>query len=477
MRTSLFTHELVWAIISINHSMLLRTRLTLMFTLITGFILLICSISVYFFTARYRAIEFEERLSKKIDATARLYADIEEVDARLLRIIQQQELGTIPNEQILIYNLDREEVYSSTENTFFQPDSGFIEEVTKNRNYFGKHGIYEMLGKVYEGKGGTFIVIAGGHDKFGLSKLRNLKNVLIVVTLGGILIFLLSGWFFTLRALKPVSVIVSKAEQMSPEKLHERLDEGNGKDELGRMAKAFNQLFERIDEAFKLQKTFVANASHELRTPLTIITGQLELLLLKPDNEGNMKASVESVLEDMKRLNRITNALLLLAQTEHNSREMTISAVQLDDVLWQVINELKNSRPDVRFHVNFETAPQSEADFCAEGNVLLFRTVILNICDNASKFSSDGQVFVILDYNEDYVRFVCTNHGKTIPSSEVKFLFQPFFRSSNSSGVRGHGLGLAMADKIMKLHQGNIRVESLSDTTTFAVEFRHKLVD
>ncbi|MCB0820791.1 MAG: HAMP domain-containing protein, partial [Bacteroidetes bacterium] len=339
----------------------------------------------------------------------------------------------------------------------------------------GQSGIYEMLGKIYEGKGGTFIVIAGGYDKFGLSKLRNLKNVLIIVTLGGILIFLLSGWFFTLRALKPVAGIVSKAEQMSPENLHERLDEGNGKDELGRMARAFNQLFERIEEAFKLQKTFVANASHELRTPLTIITGQLELLLLKPETEGHVKASIEEILEDMKRLNRITNALLLLAQTEHNSNDMTVSPVQLDDVLWQVINELKYSRPDIRFHVNFLTPPQSESDFRAEGNALLFRTVILNICDNACKFSSDSQVYVSLDYDNKYVKFICTNYGKAVPAEELKFLFQPFFRSTNSTGVRGHGLGLALVDKIVKLHEGQINVESASEKTTFTIEFRHSL--
>ncbi|MEX1188332.1 MAG: ATP-binding protein [Bacteroidia bacterium] len=457
--------------------MLLRTRLTVLFAGITGCILLICSISVYFFSSRYRGLEFEERLQQKIEATARLYADIDEVDARLLRIIQQQELGVLPNEQIQIFSIDGEEVYRSDEIRYFEVPKEFVSIVISNGIDYTRIGIFEVFGKIYKGKSGTFIVVGGGYDKFGLSKLRNLRNVLVLVTLGGILIFFISGWIYTGRALKPISGLISQAENMTPENLKARLDEGNGKDELARMAKAFNLLFERIEAAFKLQKTFVANASHELRTPLTIITGQLEVLLLKPRNEEEYKLAVEAILDDIKRLNRITNALLLLAQTEKNRSELPINHVRIDEILWQVRSELMKSHSEYEVKVSFIKQPKEESDFAIEGSELLIRTALINIAENACKFSKNKTAIISLDYDGNTVIIICEDHGIGISENEMKLLFQPFFRSTAVTAYQGHGLGLALVDKIIKLHSGTIRVESVvGEFTRFEIKLNHEYI-
>lgn len=446
--------------------MQLRSRLTILFAGITGCILLICSVAIYFFSAQFREQDFEDRLKKKIDATARLYVDIDEVDARLLRIIQQQELGVLPNEQIQIFSLNGIEVYRSDEVRYFEISKDFISEVVKSGENYTKIENFEVFGKIYEGKSGTFIVIAGGYDKFGLSKLRYLRNILMIVTLGGIFIFILSGWVYAGRALSPISRVISQAEEMTPDNLGARLNEGNGNDELARMAKTFNHLLDRIETSFRLQKTFVANASHELRTPLTIITGQLEVVLMREREAADYKATIESVLEDIKRLNLISNTLLLLAQAEKERTDILLGRLQVDELLWLVRSSLLKNHPEYAISVQFLKTPEHELDFSVQGNEHLLRTAIQNVAENACKFSDDKKAEVLLDYSETYVTLIIKDNGKGIPEQELKLIFQPFFRSKTVTQYPGHGLGLAMVDKIIKLHKGEIEVESEVDKYT-----------
>lgn len=448
--------------------MLLRTRITLLFTTVSGILLILFSLTIYYLTSWYRIIEFEERLQKKIVATSRLFADIDEVDARLLRIIQQQELGVLPNEQIKVFSLNGEELYRSDEIKYFQVPKDFLEDVKNGEANYLQIENFEVFASVYKGKSGTFIVVAGGFDKFGFSKLRNLRNTLFIVTLIGIFLFSIISWIFSGRALLPISRVISQAEGITPDNLSIRLDEGNGQDELARMAKAFNQLLERIEIAFNAQKIFVASASHELRTPLTMIQGQLEVLVMKDRNQDEYKNVVQSTLEDIKRLSNISNQLLLLSQMERNINEIKILELRIDELIWEVRNELLKVYPYYSVSVNFLSTPEDEVNLVIEGNAQLISTAFHNLIENACKFSDDNQCNVEIGFNENEIIFRCSDQGIGIDSKELELLFQPFYRSSAARQFQGHGLGLSMVDRIVRLHKGNISVNSSSLTgTTF----------
>lgn len=455
--------------------MQLRTRLTIIFTLIAGLILLICSITIYYFSALYREAEFEQRLQKKLSATARLYADIDEVDARLLRIIQQQELGILPNEQITVHSLSGEELYRSDEVHYFEVTKTFLSSVKEFGEYFEQIGVFEVFGKLYQGKSGTYIFIAGGFDKFGYSKLRNLRNVIIVVTLIGLVILSLGGWIYAGRALKPIDHLIKQASEMTPDRLNLRLQVGETQDELSRMARVFNQLFDRIEAAFKSQKTFVANASHELRTPLALISGQLEVLLMKPRTNQEYLQSVESVLEDIRRLSTISNRLLLLAQTEKSPEQLPVAPVRIDELLWSVKSELRKSKPEYQVQVRFVDIPEEEQWMILEGNAQLLETAFLNIADNACKFSNNKQCSIVAEFKESSIEISFSDQGIGIPAEELALLFQPFFRSAQAVQFPGHGLGLAMVKKIVDVHLGDLSVVSQPGVgTTFTVKFFRK---
>ena len=123
--------------------------------------------------------------------------------------------------------------------------------------------------------------------------------------------FFVAGWFYSGRALKPISDVVKKVEEISITSLNLRVFEGNGKDEIGRLAKTFNNMLERLETSFGMQKNFIANASHELRTPLTSINGQLEVLMMKDRSTDDYKSALGSVLDDIKSLIDLSNRLLL----------------------------------------------------------------------------------------------------------------------------------------------------------------------
>ncbi len=140
---------------------------------------------------------------------------------------------------------------------------------------------YEVLGTLYTAGSDQYVVIAAATDPEGSIYLSKLRIILIIVCFISLLLFFVTGWLYSGRAFKPISDMVKKVEEITITSLDLRINEGNGTDEIGRLAKTFNNMLERLETAFAVQKVFIANASHELRTPLTSINGQLEVLMMK----------------------------------------------------------------------------------------------------------------------------------------------------------------------------------------------------
>src|SRR5690606_31852147 len=164
----------------------------------------------------------------------------------------------------------------------------------------------------------------------------------------------LSGWFYAGRALRPISKVVNQVADISIINLDQRVDEGNGKDEIAQLARTFNEMLSRLEASFLLQKNFIANASHELRTPFTAITGRLEVTLLSTRNNDEYRAVIESVLEDIRSLNKLFNKLLLLAQASTEDRERKMQHLRVDELLWQTKDELIKLSPTYQITIDLD---------------------------------------------------------------------------------------------------------------------------
>jgi signal transduction histidine kinase len=440
--------------------MKIRTRLTIQFLLIVAMIMILASLSIYISSAGYRKEDFYDRLKNKANITARLLIEVEEVDANLLKKIEKDNPVSLPKEKIIIYDFNNQVLYSSDEDNTIIVNDQLLDDIRLEGEVRFRQKEFEVLGFLFTAQYDRFVVIAAASDIFGINKLNNLRNILILVSASSLLLFLIAGWFYSGRALKPISGVIKQVDKITISSISSRVDEGNGKDEIALLAHTFNKMLGRLETAFKAQKNFIANASHELRTPLTAITGQLEVLLIKDRPEEDYRQVLHSVLEDMKGLNHLSNRLLLLAQASSEVPETDFKPVRVDDIAWQAREDMIRRNKDYNINITLGEEIDDEMKMTVYGDEQLIRTAIINLMDNGCKYSPDRKVKVHIAADNNDLSINFSDQGIGIEQEDLVHIFEPFRRGKNVSKIKGHGIGLSLVEKIVNLHQGKIRIES-----------------
>lgn len=438
----------------------IRKKLTYQFVSIVAVILLFSLAAIYILFAESRKEEFYDRLSKKAILAAQMLIDIAEIDADLLRKIEKNNPLSLSNEKIIIYDYKNKVLFSSDEDSIIKISPDLINKVRLYDEIKLKQKPYEMIGQFYKGQYDRIVVFAAATDIYGMKKLVKLRFILLIVFIVSLAIVYFSGRIYAARALKPVSKIISEVDNISISNLNRKIDEGNGKDELAQLANTFNKMLQRLETAFRTQKNFIANASHELRTPLTILTGQLEVLLLKKRNTEEYHQTLHSILDEIKNLNHISDRLLLLAQTSSDFSESGFVPFRIDEPLWQAQTEITKRNCDYIVSINFSEKIDNDEILHVFGNDLLLKTAFGNLMENACKYSDNHKVDVCLDIVDDFIKINFSDSGFGISNDELKMIFQPFYRGKNQINIKGHGLGLSLVEKIVLLHKGTIEVES-----------------
>ena len=438
----------------------IRTTLTLRFIFITAVIILLASVLVYVFSADYREEDFYNRLQNKANNTATLLIEVDEVDTDLLRKLERDNPVSLPNEKIIIYNFQDTILFSTDEEGVINIDSEFLNKIRLEDEVRFQQGKYEGLGFLFKGRYDRFVVIAAAIDIYGYKRLKNLVYILFTVFAISIAIVSVSGWFFAGKALEPIARVINRVEEISIASLNLRVDEGNGQDEIAQLAQTFNSMLSRLETSFQTQKNFIANASHELRTPLTAITGQLEVTLLNNRSQEDYKEVINSVLDDIKHLNRLSNRLLLLAQTTAADREQKMALQRADELIWQAKEDLLKHNPDFVINIDLDESLDDESKLTIRGDEQLMRTAMSNLIENGCKYSADHRSHVFMTSSQFGLTLIFRDQGIGIPQRDLTNIFEPFYRGSNTTNIKGHGIGLSMVKGIVKLHNGLIQVTS-----------------
>ncbi len=438
----------------------IRKKLLYQFIAIVALILLLSSLAIYFSFSGTRREEFYDRLSSKAKMVAQMLIEIDEINADLLYRIEKNNPVSLPNEKIIIYDYQNNIVYNTDEDHVLNITPELINDVRLADEVRLKQKPFEMVGQFYTGQYDRYVVFAAATDIFGLGKLQRLRIILLIVFFLSLIIVFFSGRMFASRALNPISDIMSQVDAIGISNLDARVSEGNGKDELARLSHTFNKMLERLETAFKTQKNFIANASHELRTPLTVITGQLEVILMNARKNEEYRNTIISVLEDIKNLNLISNRLLLLAHASSEFSEADFILVRIDDLLWQARKEILKRNDQYQVHINFSETIDDELKLMVRGNELLIKTALTNLIDNGCKYSNDHTSEIFVNHENNHVIIHFSDNGIGIPEEEIRMIFQPFYRARNAIGIKGHGIGLSLVERIISLHKGNITVKS-----------------
>lgn len=442
--------------------MQIRNKLTLRFAIVVGSLLLAFSLIIYLLSANYRKQEFNQRLKEKCVNTAKLLIDVKEIDNNLLRIIDSSNYSVLIGVEVTVFDyFKKSKIYSSSKSSSILIDEDLLSKIRNDGEYSFKQGDREALGLLYSNDFRRFVVIASAIDIYGMDKLQNLLLVLTIGFVVSILVIILIGRYFSWQALKPIINVISEVSSISANNLAQRVNEGNGHDEIAHLAITFNKMLGRIERAFKVQKIFVSNASHELRTPLASITSQIEVVLMNDREPNEYKKVLSSVLDDAKSLTNLSNNLLEIARSEHEISSMQLSKIRLDELLIETQSEFLLTNPELKIEIEIsDNTGDDDHDMSVLGNENLLKLVFINLFDNAFKFSNNMPVTVFIDYKKENVVLKVADSGIGIASADIPHVFEPFYRAPNAHDKRGHGIGLSLINNIVRLHRGSVHINS-----------------
>ncbi|MDX5421896.1 MAG: HAMP domain-containing histidine kinase [Hymenobacteraceae bacterium] len=435
--------------------MTFRTRLTITFTALVAAIIMVLSLFIYFFSERYTRNEFLTRLRERAYVTAQVYLEEDELSRRSFEKVRNQFLQKLPEEVVYIYTKDREPAFRLDTVTLNTTDYIF-DYMDEHQTIDFKVNGRQWVGLSYSDNQGEFYILISAVDRYGQSKLRNLQRVLIICFLCSVVSVYVVGRFLSRLVLRPIADIVQQVNKIRASNLHLRLQQPGDKDEVAELSRTFNQMLDRLETSFDMQKNFISNASHELRNPLTAISGEIEVALLRQRSPEEYIASLETLQKETNRLEKLTSDLLNLAQTGFDEAEVRQEEVRLDELAMDCVAELRQS--PVRLEM--EEMPDNPQALTIRGSYSLLRIALQNVLENALKFSDHQEVLLKLHFRGSELELQVQDKGIGIPAVDLPHIFQPFYRASNARGRSGTGIGLSLTEKIVKLHGGTLHVSS-----------------
>jgi heavy metal sensor kinase len=277
------------------------------------------------------------------------------------------------------------------------------------------------------------------------------------------------GWFFASRALKPFEEITETAEKINYENLNAKIETAHKEDEIQRLVQSFNAMVKRLDDSFRQMRKFNADAAHELRTPLAILQGETEVALRLQNLPEELRSVLASNLEELDRLTRIVNDLLTLSEAEAGTRVPEKKPTDIKELLEDLVDQMRLLASDRNLRIDV----QCSSELWIDADKLWIRRAVLNLLDNAIKYSKDrGTIEVLAGREDSNVKLRVRDSGIGIHPADLPYIFDRLYRAdpARSRVSGGAGLGLALVKWIVEAHGGTIRVDSVPDRgTTFEI--------
>jgi heavy metal sensor kinase len=283
--------------------------------------------------------------------------------------------------------------------------------------------------------------------------LRNLRFSLLFLLPLTVILTGLSGVFLVQLTLRPVDQMIETIHQITAENLKLRLIIPGTKDEIESLAKTFNQMIARLDEAFTIQRQFMEDISHELKTPLSVLKGELEVTLKKIRSPQEYETILHSSLEEVNHLAGIVENLLTLARFDAKTTTLQAVSLDLNLLLKDAVEAIQVLA--IQKNVTLQLNSAHTVEILADKNQL--KRLVINILDNAIKYTQPGgKISIDLRQQKDSADIDITDTGIGIPESELQHIFDRFYRVDKSRSSIGFGLGLSIAQSIAMAHGGKI---------------------
>lgn len=451
--------------------MKVRKRITIAFTGLYSLLIIPLSVIIFISVYTTRKNTFFNQLSERVEITERFFLESARLSDELKDQMRRNFLKTLPNEIEYAEKVDsfRENIPDSVlkflSPTIVPEKLGVGEELSWTK------GQKQGVARKYRVDSEDYIVLVIAEDVTGHQFVNNLGIILFIASLLTISLAFLMSNIISKSILKPIANKINRANRISADNLDVRLTVYNENDELGMLAISFNNLLDRIEKAFELEKNFVRFASHEIKNPLAVIIGESELALSSNRSSTEYIEALEKVNKRANSLNHFIDQFLQLSKLE--SKLSTYERFRIDEVMLDVIS-VSDPYTDIHYDIDLKVAPSLiEEDLVVSGKESLIKTALINLLSNAKKFSeADGAIMVDIYKKDQRLFLTISDEGVGIREEDLEFIFQPLFRASNTAEVEGTGLGLAVTKKILDIHNIQVRVDSeLGKGTTFELQF------
>ena len=431
---------------------------SLLFTILFG----LASTVIFVLYSNFRKEEFRDRLEIKALSNIKLLVNVKEVDDQLLKIIDQNSINKLYDEKTLVFDSHFKLIYSSIDDAKINWSVEDLKYLKKHKTFFKQQGDYEVYGVFYDTKDKDFYALISATDDYGKRKLLFLRYTLVISYIFFTCICWVLTSFMIKKAMNPLSVFHQKIKNINENNLDTRVESKSNKNEIDLIANEFNFMMDRIEISYQKQKEFTANASHELRTPLSRITSQIENVVTDPSTSEKGKSFLKVILSDVNQLTELINSLLILSKIDSKNHENS-EVHRMDEILFSAIENLNKSFPDFVILFEMEESENLDAALEIKGNKNLLEIALSNVLKNACVYSDNKQAKVKIGTQSDHLIISISNSGNTLTDEEQQNLFQPFMRGKNAKGTSGFGLGLRIVQRILSLHNANIRYNVTAD--------------
>jgi heavy metal sensor kinase len=327
----------------------------------------------------------------------------------------------------------------------------------------GKVAPFRVLSLVVDLKNNLYyrIVVARPLDTVHAA-LKNLRSIFLYLIPIISLAAAFTSYHSTKRTLTPLKAVTQAMVATNLDNLQTGIEEREAPCEIQTLVKTYNSMIERLSKAMRDEKQLIADLSHQLKTPLSILKGELETTLRKVRSSEEYEEILHSNLEETNRMVRILESILFLARLD--SREIALCKTSFE--LTSLINEVLEDLEPLVEKRNLSVFRVMDDSITVNADVNQLRQVVLNMMDNAVKYSPFGGEIAVKTWRDDpHVFFAISNQGEGIPGEDIGRIFDRFFRGQNKR-EKGFGLGLSIARSIVELHNGSIAVVSAQNGIT-----------
>mgnify|MGYP000952836868 CR=1 FL=1 len=441
-----------------------RSRMAVVFTLLVGALLALFGVLVHAHAEHLREEEFFDRLEDRAVLVERLIEESRGMTKSEAGHLAKALRDALPEESIVVIGIDGQVLF---EREPIDLPTSWRETATRKGRARITQGDrqFVVVDRPETRPLGILYTMASAIDAAGHESLRELRRSMWLTGLVALLLTAGIAWLYATWALVPVRLLVRKAAEIHEPSERIPVPPGRSGDELAAIATTFNELLSRIDSAFSVQRSFIANASHELRTPLTILRGEAHQAR-QSDISAQTAERLRAIEEQAMVMQDLLEQLLWLAQTRGAAERIPFAEVRLDEVAERALERCRARYPERPVRFGMDEDPEGREPL-VQGNAVLLTAALYNLLTNAVKYGGERIELRVAVQGRDAVATV-TDHGKGMAPDALARVRELFYRTADAAPLDGHGIGLALVDRIMQVHGGRLELSAVEGKGTVA---------